>query len=229
MSLNLEHNGAGFLLSSARFQPTPAPVLNRYGLVTPPESPIYNVTEKAQMFPSGSLLRNCEGLCLSQSYNNSPNETHFPDQDMSHISETIYTIIEQVIEQKLADAMGPLRLNIRRFDSENTDLGCQVGRLEEQLQTLQSISVTAASNLEFISSLANQISEANNNLQSGQSHLVKAAAPTTQHQQCFNIPPQFCFQDRNSKFRRQNSKISKKSRILKNVFCKWRTGGAERD
>lgn len=204
---------------------------------------MYNLAEEAQNFSSESLLRNCEGLCLPQSQYNSQNEAQLAHQDMSHISETIYTIIEHVIEQKLADAMGPLRLNIRRldsenqrFESENTDLqtqnntlGCQVGRLDEQLQTLQNISVTAANNLELISSLAYQLSEATNNLRSGQSHLVKVAAPITQHQQCFNIPPQFRFQDRNSKIQRQNGKKSKKSGILKNVFYKWRTGGAERD
>ncbi|KAJ6783729.1 hypothetical protein PWT90_05479 [Aphanocladium album] len=232
-------NHDGFVLPNARFNPPMQPP-NCSGLLTPPESP-----------KSGkATLRTPNTATDFASFQEpSPRPCHGPSEfeqrstqhDLSRVSETIYTIIEQVIEQKLAEAMGPLRLNIRRFDSENTDLqaqndtlGFKVSRLEQQLHALQNISVAASSNLELISSLAVQLSSTINVIQnSNQTRSVpvppETVASARHHEQPCNIQPQFCFKGRNSKCHRRSQTKSKKSRLVNYMLSKWRTGREDKD
>lgn len=232
----------GFVLPNARFNPSAQPPSGS-GLLTPPESP---KSSKATL-PTPISTR-CFASTQHQQlpqYHDSPQSFRFgpsepepqsAQHDLSHASETIYTIIEQVIEQKLAEAMGPLRLNIRRFDSENTDLDCQVGRLEQQidaqLRTLQNISVATSNHLEIISALANQLSNTTNSMQRAnglydQRVLSRPASSAShQHERHSNIQPQFCFKSRSSKKHRQSQMKSRKPRLVSYMMSKWRAGGA---
>ncbi|EGX93189.1 hypothetical protein CCM_04561 [Cordyceps militaris CM01] len=155
----------GFVLPNARFNPT---ATSGSGLLTPPESPKSGYAE----LPTST---HCHAPVTDEHHELPPSyrrgrpepEKQSVQPDLSGVSETIYTIIEQVIEQKLAEAMGPLRLNIRRLDSENTDLQTQNDRLEQQLHALQNISVTASNNLELLSSISSQLSHTRGNSRSG--------------------------------------------------------------
>ncbi|TQV97613.1 chaperonin GroL [Cordyceps javanica] len=116
----LEENHDAFVLPTSRFNPN--------GLLTPPESPKFghvSPPELASTLNSAITREPCNSpqMCRLGSPEAVPQSAQ---HDLTRVSETIYTIIEQVIEQKLAEAMGPLRLNLRRFDSENTDLGYQI-------------------------------------------------------------------------------------------------------
>ncbi|KAM3513733.1 hypothetical protein MY11210_002642 [Beauveria gryllotalpidicola] len=180
---------SGFVLPNARFNPAAQPPSCSGLLLTPPESPKSGYAQLStpnstqcpappyeyRNLPQGSGLGSLEP------------EPQSAQHDLSRVSETIYTIIEQVIEQKLAEAMGPLRLNVRRLDSEslefheqndalgrqndalgkqNDHLGSQVRRLRcledqvnAQLHTVQDISAATSSSLEIISALVNQLSD----------------------------------------------------------------------
>lgn len=227
----------GFVLPNARFNPSAQPP-SCSGLLTPPESPKSSRTTLPM--PISTQCPVSMQHDQLPHYHDSPQsfrvglaepEPKSAQHDLSHASETIYTIIEQVIEQKLAEAMGPLRLNIRRFDSENTDLGCQVGHLEQQLHTLQNISVTTSNNLELLSSLANQLSTATNlmqkpNVLARPSEFVMPASPVSRHQNHFSIQPQFCFEPRSSKRYRRSQIKSRKPGLVNCMLSKWRTGKA---
>ncbi|KAF1733030.1 hypothetical protein CRV24_006926 [Beauveria bassiana] len=171
-------NHSGFVLPNARFNPA-AQTPSCSGLLTPPESPKSGYarqlpTPKSTQCPAPTYEhRNLPSSSSLASLEPEPQSAH---HDLSRVSETIYTIIEQVIEQKLAEAMGPLRLNMKRMDSENLEfheqngalekqndhLGNQVRRLEDQvnaqLQTVQNISAATSSSLEVISALIRQVS-----------------------------------------------------------------------
>lgn len=223
----------GFVLSSARFSPTAQPSCS--GLLTPPESPKSSKVPlpmpiKISAYEKESIYAQTPRSCFGTS------EPEPQSADLSRVSETIYSIIEQVTEQKLAEAMGPLRLNLRRFDSENTDLqtqndvlGYEVQRLEQQLHALQNISVTTSNNLELLSSLlAKQLSHTNNILQNtnlaNHNYDFPVNAPPASRQD-YSVQPQFCFERRSSKRQRYTHTKSRKSRLVNYMMSKWRTGG----
>lgn len=223
-------NCDGFVLPNARFNPAAQPPSGS-GLLTPPESPTSSKTPLPMPISTQRPV-STPHLDSPQSFRSGPSEPELQSaqHDLSRVSETIYTIIEQVIEQKLAEAMGPLRLNLRRFDSENTDLGCQVGHLEQQLHALQSISVTASNNLELMSSLANQLSTATNLMQkthdfTPSSNFPILASPASRRQEHYNVQPQFCFEPRSSKKQRYSQTKSRKPRLVNYMLSKCRTGG----
>ncbi|KAJ3479959.1 hypothetical protein NLG97_g8186 [Lecanicillium saksenae] len=239
----------GFVLPNARFNPTTQPP-SCSGLLTPPESP---KTSNAPLptCTSTSKLASLNEFLPRSCYSPSEPERQSAEHDLSRVSETIYTIIEQVIEQKLAEAMGPLRLNVRRLDSEslefheqNDTLGSEVKRLEQyrnaintQLHTLQNISTATSNNLELLSSLSNQLSHATAAMQNhspcASSYSASGlASPISQHHPrlCHGtVQPQFCFESRSSKRQRRSRTKSKRSRLVNYVLSKWRSGGVDRD
>ncbi|KAH8712913.1 hypothetical protein HC256_006088 [Beauveria bassiana] len=245
-------NHSGFVLPNARFNPA-AQTPSCSGLLTPPESPKSGYarqlpTPKSTQCPAPTYEhRNLPSSSSLASLEPEPQSAH---HDLSRVSETIYTIIEQVIEQKLAEAMGPLRLNMKRMDSENLEfheqngalekqndhLGNQVRRLEDQvnaqLQTVQNISAATSSSLEVISALVNQLSDTTSFIQKAHGindgHITfrPASYALQHHQQHYHIQPQFCFESRSAKRQHQSHKKSKKPRLVKYMLSKWRTGGA---
>lgn len=232
---SLYEQNPGFVLSDARFGQSAA-----HGLMTPPDSPTYSSRGRAGGTSTSYTKSQNESCYSPQSAQASPFGAQDGRDELSRVSETIYTIIEQVIEQKLAEAMGPLRLNIRRFDSENTDLqtqndtlGSKVDDLEKQLQTLQNISLAASNNLEIISSVAHQLSQTTNSIHPQNTFIPQPTNTTrifARHQeQHYNIKPQFRFERRNSKRQSRTGSKSRKSQLVNYVFSKWRTGGADRD
>ncbi|KAM3540840.1 hypothetical protein ARSEF1564_006256 [Beauveria bassiana] len=245
---------SGFVLPNARFNPA-AQTPSCSGLLTPPESPKSGYaqlpTPKSSQCPAPTYeYRN---LPPSSSLGSLDPEPQSAQHDLSRVSETIYTIIEQVIEQKLAEAMGPLRLNVRRLDSgnlelheqsdalgkQNNHLGSQVRRLRcledqvnAQLHTVQNISAATSSSLEVISAIVNKLSDTTSFIQKAHGindgHITFRPAPSAlhQHQQHYHIQPQFCFESRSAKRHHQSHKKSKKPRLVKYMLSKWRTGGA---
>lgn len=227
---------AAFVLPNARFQSD----LGCAGMLTPPDSPKYATSAESPAFSDNFSLGSSESLYSSHIPHSAKSELPYGHTDLSRVSETIYTIIEQVIEQKLAEAMGPLRLNIRRFDSENTDLqtqnntlGFKVGQIEQQLETLQNISAAASTNLQLITSLAKQMHQINTTKEShaifnaqycpqDDSRSQTASPPHHFH----DVQPQFRFERRSSKHQYKRSLPRKTSKWASNIFSKWRAGGS---
>lgn len=235
----------GFVLPNARFNPSAQPP-SCSGLLTPPESPKSSKTT-LPMPISSQCAAPMQNDQLPQ-YHDSPQSFRFDlsepepksaQHDLSRVSETIYAIIEQVIEQKLAEAMGPLRLNVRRLDSEslefheqNDTLGSQVGHLEQQLHNLQNISVTTSNNLKLLSSVANQLSTATNLMQKANGLATApdfptfASSPASRQRDHHDIQPQFCFKSRSSRNYRHYQSKSTKPGLVHYMLSKWRTEGS---
>ncbi|OAA52397.1 hypothetical protein BBO_00238 [Beauveria brongniartii RCEF 3172] len=241
-------NHSGFVLPNARFNPAAQPP-SCSGLLTPPESPRSGYAQ----LPT---LNSTQCPASRYEYRNSPQqssslaslepEPQSAQHDLSRVSETIYTIIEQVIEQKLAEAMGPLRLNVRRLDSRNLELHEQNDALESQvrrlqcledqakaqLHTVQNISATTFSSLELISEIVAKLPDTKTFLQNAHGNndqymtFRPASSASHQHQQHFHIQPQFCFESRSAKRHHQSHKKSRKPRLVNYMLSKWRTGGA---
>ncbi|KAK5997110.1 hypothetical protein PT974_02462 [Cladobotryum mycophilum] len=137
------------------------------GLITPPGSPTLSMPaissfgahdQSTMQVPSGELHQTCLTASSPKSERSqcSHSEPVSPSSstNFSVVSEEIYTIIEQAAEQKIADAIAPLRLNISRLEDslrqsdnaldgikslgshlrrENTDLRDQNDTLSRQL------------------------------------------------------------------------------------------------
>ncbi|KAL7963605.1 hypothetical protein V8C34DRAFT_310530 [Trichoderma compactum] len=136
------------------------------GLITPPESPIRYVQRDsldttAAQSPALSTLEANPALsptndvqkameALSAAIRNASAEqdanvlgavsTSVTPIDFNNASEIIHSIIEQAVEEKMADAMGPLRLNIGKLDDlhshfrrETTDIRDQNDTMSRQL------------------------------------------------------------------------------------------------
>ncbi|EJP65599.1 uncharacterized protein BBA_05468 [Beauveria bassiana ARSEF 2860] len=247
-------NHSGFVLPNARFNPA-AQTPSCSGLLTPPESPKSGYAQLAMPKSTQFTAPTHEyrNLSPSSSLGSLEPEAQSAQHDLSRVSETIYTIIEQVIEQKLAEAMGPLRLNVRRLDSEslefheqNDALGKQNDALESQvrrlrcledqanaqLRTVQKISAITLSSLELISDIVAKLPDTNTFLQNAhvineqQTTFRPASSASHQRQQHYHIQPQFCFESRTAKRHHQSHKKSKKPRLVNYMLSKWRTGGA---
>ncbi|KAL6801861.1 hypothetical protein J3E68DRAFT_423741 [Trichoderma sp. SZMC 28012] len=130
------------------------------GLITPPESPIRyvqrdSVDTTAARLPAVSTLEANPALsstndvqkameALSAAIKNASAEqdanvlgavsTSVTPIDFNNASEIIHSIIEQAVEEKMASAMGPLRLNINRLDDSLESIRHQ----ENALNDLQS-------------------------------------------------------------------------------------------
>ncbi|KAM3442646.1 hypothetical protein NHJ13734_002214 [Beauveria thailandica] len=240
-------NHSGFVLPNARFNPAAQPP-SCSGLLTPPESPKSGYAQLPKPTSTQCPAPRCEypKFPQSSSLESLEPEAHSAQHDLSRVSETIYTIIEQVIEQKLAEAMGPLRLNVRRLNSGNLEfheqndaLESQVRRLrcledqaKAQLHTVQKISATTFSSLELISEIVAKLPDTKTLLQNAHgnnnqhSTFPPASSALHQHQQHFHIQPQFCFESRSAKRHHQSHKKSRKPRLVNYMLSKWRTGGA---
>ncbi|KAM3558346.1 hypothetical protein MY1884_004044 [Beauveria asiatica] len=247
-------NHSGFVLPNARFNPAAQPP-SCSGLLTPPESPKPGYAQLPTPNSTQCPAPRCEYPKFPQSSSLESLEPgpRSAQHDLSRVSETIYTIIEQVIEQKLAEAMGPLRLNVRRLDSGNLELHeqsdalgkqndaleSQVRRLQcledqvsAQLDTVQKISATTFSSLELISEIVAKLPDTKTLLQNAHgnnnqhSTFRPASSALHQHKQHFHIQPQFCFESRSAKRHHQSHKKSRKPRLVNYMLSKWRTGGA---
>ncbi|KAM3457997.1 hypothetical protein MY3296_000647 [Beauveria thailandica] len=248
-------NHSGFVLPNARFNPAAQPP-SCPGLLTPPESPKPGYAQLPMPNSTQCSAPRCEYPKFPQSSSLESLEPgpHSAQHDLSRVSETIYTIIEQVIEQKLAEAMGPLRLNVRRLDSGNLELHeqsdalgkqndaleSQVRRLQcledqvsAQLHTVQNISAATFSSLKLVSEVVAKLSDTTTSfIQNAHGindqYIAYQPAPSAlhQHQQHYHIQPQFCFESRSAKRYHQSHKKSRKPRLVNYMLSKWRTGGA---
>lgn len=136
------------------------------GLVTPPESPIRYVqrdsldTTAAQspalstleanptLSPTNDVQNAMEALSAAIRNASAEQDTNVLGAvsasvtpiDFNNIREAIYSIVEHTVEEKMADAMGPLRLNISKLDDlqshfrrETTDIRDQNDTMSRQL------------------------------------------------------------------------------------------------
>ncbi|KAL6832430.1 hypothetical protein V8C40DRAFT_284267 [Trichoderma camerunense] len=108
------------------------------GLITPPESPIRNVqrdspdttgarspTRSSALSSTNEVQNAMEALSAAIRNASAEQDANVPGAvspsvtpiDFNDASEIIHSIIEQAVEEKMANAMGPLRLNISRLDS----------------------------------------------------------------------------------------------------------------
>ncbi|KAM3504566.1 hypothetical protein MY10362_003484 [Beauveria mimosiformis] len=240
-------NHSGFVLPNACFNPAAQPP-GCSGLLTPPESPKSGYAQLPTRNPTQCPAPRYEyrNIPQSSSLASLEPEPQSAQHDLSRVSETIYTIIEQVIEQKLAEAMGPLRLNVRRLDSGNLELHEQNDALESQvrrlqcledqaraqLHTVQNISATTFSSLELISEIVAKLPDTKTFIQNAHENNVQhmtfrpASSASHQHQQHSHIQPQFCFESRSAKRHHRSHKKSRKPRLVNYMLSKWRTGGA---
>lgn len=92
------------------------------GLVTPPETPKYQADSTAT--PTE------ERYAGSGNYNG---EKKSSQVNLEQFSELVYSIIEHAVEEKIAEAIGPLRLNLHRMDRENSDFHEQNDTLSRQI------------------------------------------------------------------------------------------------
>ena len=92
------------------------------GLVTPPETPKYQADSTAT--PTE------ERYAGSGNYNG---EKKSSQVNLEQFSELVYSIIEHAVEEKIAEAIGPLRLNLHRMDCENSDFHEQNDTLSRQI------------------------------------------------------------------------------------------------
>ncbi|KAL6826883.1 hypothetical protein J3E69DRAFT_380227 [Trichoderma sp. SZMC 28015] len=131
------------------------------GLITPPESPIRYVqrgsldttaARSPALSPALSSTNEVQNAmeALSAAIRNASaeqdaNSTKVPltpmtPVDFDNIREAIYSIVENTVEEKMADAIGPLRLNIGKLDDlqshfrrETTDIRDQNDTMSRQL------------------------------------------------------------------------------------------------
>ncbi|KAL7821437.1 hypothetical protein V8C44DRAFT_354073 [Trichoderma aethiopicum] len=133
------------------------------GLVTPPESPIRSVESSAPQSPTLSTLEEADqgfsstidvhkamealsaaiksasvesfgrDASVANSVAASPSVSLF---DLDNVREDIYSIIENTVESKMSDAMGPLRMNINRLDSLESHLRREHTDIREQNDTM---------------------------------------------------------------------------------------------
>ncbi|KAL7912781.1 hypothetical protein GGI35DRAFT_476613 [Trichoderma velutinum] len=137
------------------------------GLITPPESPIRYVQRDsldttADHSPVLSILEANSALspaseaqnameALSAAIRNATAEqgdnvsgavsTSVTPIDFNNIREAIYSIVEHTVEEKMADAMGPLRLNINKLDDSLESIRHRedaLNNLENSLNGLES-------------------------------------------------------------------------------------------
>lgn len=89
------------------------------GLITPPETPKYN--------------KQADTDAVEQNHGVFSSDKKAQPAGLEHVSELIYSIIEHAVEEKIAEAIGPLRLNLRRMDRENSDFHEQNDTLGRQI------------------------------------------------------------------------------------------------
>ncbi|PTB67503.1 hypothetical protein BBK36DRAFT_1167898 [Trichoderma citrinoviride] len=136
------------------------------GLVTPPESPMRSVDSSALQSPTLSTLEANQNFgstnevpkameALSAAVKNASMENLGRDAnfinsaassvpaspsvtlvDFGDIPETIYSIVEHAVEERVADAMSPLRMNIKRLDSLESHLRREHTDIREQNDTM---------------------------------------------------------------------------------------------
>ncbi len=104
-------DNANYQLHSLAFNP---------GLITPPETPKYHDN-------------NADASPVEQKQYDSSADKTTQQGNLQQVSELIYNIIEHAVEEKIAEAIGPLRLNLRRMDRENCDFHEQNDTLSRQI------------------------------------------------------------------------------------------------
>lgn len=92
------------------------------GVVTPPETPRYRAD------PNATSTEECRAGSGIYS-----DEKKTSQVNLEQFSELVYGIIEHAVEEKIAEAIGPLRLNLNRLDRENSDFHEQNDTLSRQI------------------------------------------------------------------------------------------------
>ncbi|KAK3191318.1 hypothetical protein K4F52_002528 [Lecanicillium sp. MT-2017a] len=123
------------------------------GLITPPETPKYN--------------KHADTDAVEPNHGVSTSDTEAKPAGLEHVSELIYSIIEHAVEEKIAEAIGPLRLNLRRMDRENSDFHEQNDTLSRQID------------LHYKS--IEKHNDVLDNLSSAQARAIETQAKLTQH------------------------------------------------